>query len=40
MRIRVGDIEALYRYPVKSMRGEPLEVAERPAFAHISQPRW
>jgi uncharacterized protein len=28
MRIRVGEIEALFRYPVKSMCGEPLEVAE------------
>lgn len=28
MPIRVGEIEALYRYPVKSMRGEPTEVAD------------
>src|SRR5262245_53610147 len=28
MRTRVGEVEALYRYPVKSMRGEPLEVAD------------
>ena len=26
-RIEIGQIEALYRYPVKSMRGEPLDVA-------------
>jgi uncharacterized protein YcbX len=25
---RIGQIEALYRYPVKSMRGEPLEAAD------------
>jgi uncharacterized protein YcbX len=25
MRVEVGQIEALFRYPVKSMRGEPLE---------------
>lgn len=28
MAIKVGAVEALFRYPVKSMRGEPLEVAE------------
>jgi uncharacterized protein YcbX len=28
MPIKVGEIEALFRYPVKSMRGEPLEVAD------------
>ena len=28
MRIRVGEVEALFRYPVKSMRGEPLDLAE------------
>jgi uncharacterized protein YcbX len=28
MPIKVGEVEALFRYPVKSMRGEPLEVAE------------
>jgi uncharacterized protein YcbX len=27
-RIQVGEVEALFRYPVKSMRGEPLEAAE------------
>lgn len=27
MRIAVGEIEAIFRYPVKSMRGEPLEAA-------------
>src|SRR5512138_283647 len=27
MRIKVGEVEALYRYPVKSMRGERLEAA-------------
>lgn len=27
MPITIGRIEALYRYPVKSMRGEPLDVA-------------
>jgi MOSC domain-containing protein len=27
MPIELGQIEALYRYPVKSMRGEPLEAA-------------
>jgi MOSC domain-containing protein len=26
--IKIGEIEALFRYPVKSMNGEPLEVAE------------
>lgn len=26
MRTRIGEVEALFRYPVKSMRGEPLEV--------------
>jgi hypothetical protein len=25
---RVGEVEALFRYPVKSMSGEPLEVAD------------
>jgi uncharacterized protein YcbX len=28
MAIKVGEIEALFRYPVKSMRGEPLEAAD------------
>ncbi|MFA6955691.1 MAG: MOSC N-terminal beta barrel domain-containing protein [Thermoanaerobaculia bacterium] len=28
MRIKVGEVEAIFRYPVKSMRGEPLEGAE------------
>lgn len=28
MAVKVGEVEALYRYPVKSMRGEPLEVAD------------
>lgn len=28
MPTEIGKIEALFRYPVKSMRGEPLEVAE------------
>lgn len=28
MPIKIGDIAALFRYPVKSMRGEPLEVAD------------
>ncbi len=28
MLIKVGDVEALFRYPVKSMSGEPLEVAD------------
>ncbi len=28
MTIRVGDIQALYRYPVKSMRGESIATAE------------
>jgi uncharacterized protein YcbX len=28
MSIRIGEVEALYRYPVKSMMGEGLEVAE------------
>ena len=28
MRIKVGEVEALFRYPVKSMSGELLEVAE------------
>ena len=28
MPIKIGEVEALFRYPVKSMRGEPLEVAE------------
>ncbi|MBL9211966.1 MAG: MOSC domain-containing protein [Opitutaceae bacterium] len=27
MSIKVGEVEALFRYPVKSMRGEPLAVA-------------
>lgn len=27
MRIKIGEVEALFRYPVKSMRGELLEVA-------------
>jgi hypothetical protein len=27
MRIEIGHVEALFRYPVKSMRGERLEVA-------------
>ncbi len=28
MRIQIGVVEALFRYPVKSMSGEPLEVAD------------
>jgi hypothetical protein len=28
MRMKVGKVEALFRYPVKSMSGEPLEVAD------------
>ena len=28
MPLDIGHVEALFRYPVKSMRGEPLEVAE------------
>ena len=28
MPIKIGEVAALYRYPVKSMRGELLEVAE------------
>jgi len=28
MRIKIGEVEALFRYPVKSMSGELLEVAE------------
>jgi uncharacterized protein YcbX len=28
MPIEIGNVEALFRYPVKSMSGEPLEVAE------------
>ncbi len=28
MRIEIGHVEAIFRYPVKSMRGERLEVAE------------
>ena len=28
MRVKVGEVEALFRYPVKSMSGELLEVAD------------
>lgn len=28
MRIKIGDVEALYRYPVKSMGGERLDLAD------------
>lgn len=28
MPIRIGEVEALFRYPVKSMSGELLEVTE------------
>ena len=28
MRIKVGEVEALFRFPVKSMRGERLEIAD------------
>jgi hypothetical protein len=28
MRIEIGRIEAIFRYPVKSMRGEPLDAAD------------
>jgi uncharacterized protein YcbX len=28
MPIKVGEVEAIFRYPVKSMRGERLETAE------------
>lgn len=28
MSIKIGEVEALYRYPVKSMMGEPLDVAD------------
>jgi uncharacterized protein YcbX len=27
MPIEIGEIEAIFRYPVKSMRGEPLAAA-------------
>ena len=27
MRVQIGEIEAIFRYPVKSMRGEPLQSA-------------
>ncbi len=27
MAIEIGQVEAIFRYPVKSMRGEPLEAA-------------
>ena len=27
MLLKIGHVEAIYRYPVKSMAGEPLEVA-------------
>jgi uncharacterized protein len=28
MLLEVGHVDALFRYPVKSMRGEPLEAAD------------
>jgi uncharacterized protein len=28
MPIKIGEVQALFRYPVKSMRGEPLEAAD------------
>jgi uncharacterized protein YcbX len=28
MRIKIGEVEALFRYPVKSMSGEPVEAAD------------
>jgi uncharacterized protein YcbX len=28
MAIKIGEVEALFRYPVKSMRGEPVEAAD------------
>jgi uncharacterized protein YcbX len=28
MPIKIGEVKALFRYPVKSMRGEPLDVAD------------
>jgi MOSC domain-containing protein len=28
MPMKIGEVQALFRYPVKSMRGEPLEVAD------------
>src|SRR5580698_2986828 len=28
MLIEIGQVEALFRYPVKSMRGEPLQAAD------------
>jgi hypothetical protein len=28
MPVKIGEVQALFRYPVKSMRGEPLEVAD------------
>jgi uncharacterized protein YcbX len=28
MAIKIGEVAALFRYPVKSMRGETLEVAD------------
>src|SRR5574341_2438456 len=28
MPIKIGEVEALFRYPVKSMSGEPLDVAD------------
>lgn len=48
MPIEIGQIEALYRYPVKSMRGEPLEAVtlgwhgldgdRRLAFRRLNEP--
>ena len=28
MLIEIGQVEAIFRYPVKSMRGEPLKAAD------------
>jgi uncharacterized protein YcbX len=28
MTVEIGHVEAIFRYPVKSMAGEPLEAAE------------
>ena len=40
MPIKVGEVEALFRYPVKSMSGEPLEVADWAGMASMVTGAW
>jgi hypothetical protein len=40
MLLKIGHVEAIYRYPVKSMAGEPLEVATLAGTASMATGAW